>query len=119
MKKTLNPKQTSDGDSYVIDVPIRIIYRLASDNSIIEEEEGAQPIEVDDRLIAMTEIASIRSGQPIEKIVLDFITEIVAKRLANEPEKRSSLEALANKYHCNILTEVTLKGKVTWGNPAI
>ena len=71
----------------MLEVPITITYRLESDHSIIEREEGIQPLEVDERLIGMLDESARRASVPREKIVSDLL--IAA--LIREPLERSPL----------------------------
>jgi len=99
-------------EEYRVDVPIRVIYRLESDKSVVKQEEGTMPVPLDgNRLLHAQEIAD-REGITVEHFFLEFVTDTYATRVAKDKGYLAEFKSLVKKYQCNILTEVTLNGQV-------
>jgi hypothetical protein len=97
---------------YRVDVPVRVIYRLESDKTVVKQEDGTMPISIrGDQLLQAQEEAD-RAGITLEHFFLEFVIHIYRERLPKDKEDMAELKSLVKKYKCNILTEVKLNGQI-------
>jgi hypothetical protein len=97
---------------YRVAVPVRLIYRLESDKTIVKQEDGTMPIPLGgDQLFHAQEEAD-RIGITLEHFFLQFVTHIYTERLAKNKADMAELKSLVKKHKCNILTEVKLNGQI-------
>jgi hypothetical protein len=97
---------------YRVDVPVRVIYRLESDKTVVKQEDGTMPIPLTGDKLLHAEEEADRAGIPLEHFFLQFVTHIYGERLAKDKEDLAELKSLVKKHQCNILTEVKLNGQI-------
>jgi hypothetical protein len=63
-------------EKYRVNVPVRVIYRVDSDRSVVKQEDDTMPIPLTgDKLLNAQEEAA-RVGIPLERFFLTFVTPI-------------------------------------------
>ncbi len=107
LKKSIN-KDTEQ----IIEIPIRITYLLESTKEIVEQQEHVLPIPVDDEIINGMHEEALFTGKSYEEIASPIVTRAVAENMARDQAKQDHLAHIAKEHKTNILTEVSITGKV-------
>lgn len=106
-------KKKQPDDAQILEIPARITHRLESDGSVIAEVEAVLPVEVNDEIINGMHEEALMTGKSYERIVNDLLTQTVAHALAHDEKKQAHFRHIAKEHRSNILTEVTVTGKIT------
>ncbi len=96
----------------IMQIPVRITYLLESTKEIIEQQETVLPVPVDDEIINGMHEEALFTGKSYEEISSPIVTRSVAENMARDQGKQDLLAQIAKDHKTNILTEVSITGKV-------
>ncbi len=96
----------------IMQIPVRITYLLESTKEIIEQQENVLPVPVDDEIINGMHEEALLTGRSYEEVISPIVTRSVAESMARDQAKQDHLAHISRDHNTNILTEVSIAGKV-------